>query len=268
MTGAAGPAIDEVKAIAERAGEAALELYRSQDAWVERKADGSPLTQADMASEQVIRAGLQQLDPSTPYLSEESAPSSYADRKSWGRFWLVDPLDGTKEFIKRTDEFTINIALIELGQPVLGVIVAPAVEVTYYAVRGQGAWKQRHGGLVTAISSTLADPSGPIRVVESASHPSPELEQFLDDFNVTERLKIGSSLKFCLLAEGAADVYPRLGPTMEWDVAAGDCIFRHSAKGGAEPHPSPLSYNKESLLNDRFVLGLPPGTYTLPPRLS
>ncbi len=258
------PSLAAVKTIAERAGDAALELYRSQDAWVERKADGSPLTEADMASERVVRAGLQELDPSIPYLSEESAPSSYAERRAWSRFWLVDPLDGTKEFIKRTGEFTVNIALIEHGQPVLGVVVAPALEVTYYAVRDLGAWKQQRGDVPIAIRSCLADPDGPIRVVESASHPSPELERFLDGFQVTERLKIGSSLKFCLLAEGAVDLYPRLGPTMEWDVAAGDCVFRHSAAG--EPHPSPLVYNKESLLNDRFVLGLPPGTYTLPPQ--
>ena len=264
MSTADDPALDAVKEIAERAGDAALKLYRSQDAWVEQKADGSPLTEADMASERVIRTGLRELDPSIPYLSEESEPSSYSERRAWDRFWLVDPLDGTKEFIKRTDEFTVNIALIEHGQPVLGVVVAPALDVTYYAARNQGAWKQGRGDAPVAILSRLADPDGPIRVVESASHPSPELETFLDDFQVTERLKIGSSLKFCLLAEGAADLYPRLGPTMEWDVAAGDCIFRHSAEG--EPHPSPLVYNKESILNDRFVLGLPPGAYTLPSR--
>ena len=258
------PALDAVKAIAERAADAALGLYRSQDAWIELKANGSPLTEADMASERIIKAELKQLDPSIPYLSEESPPSSYSERRAWNRFWLVDPLDGTKEFIKRTDEFTVNIALIDQGQPVLGVVVVPALGVTYYAARSHGAWRQRRGDSPVAIVSRLADPAGPIRVVESASHPSPELEQFLEDFQVTERLKIGSSLKFCLLAEGAADVYPRLGPTMEWDVAAGDCVFRYSAAGA--PHPSPLSYNKESLLNDYFVLGLPPGAYTLPPR--
>ena len=144
----------------------------------------------------------------------------------------------------------------------VGVVVAPALGVTYYAARGCGAWTLQGDAPPRRIVSRLADPTAPIRIVESASHPSPELEQFLEAFDVAGRLKIGSSLKFCLLAEGAADVYPRLGPTMEWDVGAGDCVFRYSADG--DPHPSPLVYNKESLLNGRFVLGLPPGSYSLP----
>jgi 3'(2'), 5'-bisphosphate nucleotidase len=252
-----------VKGIAVRAGDAALEIYRSQDAWVKEKSDGSPLTQADMASEQVIGAALRPLDPSIPYLSEESAHIRYATRREWRRFWLVDPLDGTKEFIKRTHEFTINIALIEDGEPVLGVIVAPAVGAVYYASKYQGAWKEQDSGQPKRLRSRLADVGGPLRIVESVSHPSPELEQFLESFQISNRLKIGSSLKFCLLAEGTADLYPRLGPTMEWDVAAGDCIYRYSAADGT-PHPSPLTYNKESLRNDRFVIGLAPGAYTLP----
>ena len=254
--------LEAVKGIAERAGRAALALYKNRDLWVQAKADGSPVTAADMASEQVIQAELRPIDQSIPYLSEESAPPSYEERRHWKRFWLVDPLDGTKEFIKRTDEFTVNIALIEDGVPVLGVVVAPALGVSYYAAQGKGAWKQTEGGTAEKLVSRLADPTRPIRIVESASHPSPELEQFLEAFQVEARLKIGSSLKFCLLAEGSVDLYPRLGPTMEWDVGAGDCVFRHSAAG--DPHPSPLAYNKESLLNGRFVLGLPPGTYTFP----
>ena len=254
--------LDAVKGIAERAGQAVLALYRDQDLRVETKSDGSPVTAADMASERVIEAELRPMDPSIPYLSEESAPASYEERRHWKRFWLVDPLDGTKEFIKRTDEFTVNIALIEDGAPVLGVVVAPALGVSYFAAKGQGAWKQKEGAPPERLASRLADPTRPIRIVESVSHPSPELEQFLEAFEVQGRLKIGSSLKFCLLAEGSADLYPRLGPTMEWDVGAGDCIFRYSAQG--DPHPSPLVYNKESLRNSRFVLGLPSGTYTLP----
>ena len=134
----------------------------------------------------------------------------------------------------------------------------------YYASKHQGAWKEQDGAAPQRLRSRLADAGEPLRIVESVSHPSPELEQFLENFQVSDRLKIGSSLKFCLLAEGAADLYPRLGPTMEWDVAAGDCIYRYSAADGT-PHPSPLTYNKASLRNDRFVLGLAPGTYTLPP---
>lgn len=254
--------LDDVTDIAQRAGAAALKLYQDQDGWVEEKSDGSPLTAADMASERTIQPALQAVDPSIPYLSEESAPATYGERREWTRFWLVDPLDGTKEFIKRTGEFTVNIALIENGEPVLGVIVAPAIGSTYYAARGRGAWKVTADGGPQKLVSRLADPAAPMRIVESVSHPSPELEEFLKPFQISDRLKIGSSLKFCLLAEGAADVYPRLGPTMEWDVAAGDCIYRCS--GQPEPHPSPLVYNKESLLNDRFVLGLRPGTYRLP----
>lgn len=256
--------LEAVKGIAQRAGQAALEVYRRQDAWVTQKSDGSPLTEADMASEWIIHAEIPKLDPSIPYLSEESEPTSFDARRDWRRFWLVDPLDGTKEFIKRTDEFTVNIALIEDGIPVLGVIVAPALEVTYFASKSVGAWKEKDGEAPRQIRSQLADPTRPLRIVESVSHPSPELEQFLGSFQVSERLKIGSSLKFCLLAEGSADLYPRLGPTMEWDVAAGDCIYRCSAEG-ASPHPSSLTYNKASLRNDRFVLGLVPGTYALPP---
>ena len=254
--------LDRLTAIATEAGEATLRLYRNQEAWVRQKADGSPVTEADLASERLIREHLHRLDPSTPYLSEESSPAAYHERQRWQRFWLVDPLDGTKEFLRQTDEFTVNIALIEQGEPVLGVIVAPALGVCYSAAKGQGAWKRRDGQHPQRMVSRVADPTKPLRVVESRSHPSPELEAFLEDYEVSERLKVGSSLKFCLLAEGVADIYPRLGPTMEWDVGAGDCIYRHSAE--STPHLSSLTYNKSSLKNDGFVLGLPPGTFALP----
>lgn len=156
----------------------------------------------------------------------------------------------------------MNIALIEEGEPVVGVITAPALGVSYFAAKGQGAWKKLNGQLPERMVSRVADPAKPLRIVESRSHPSPALETFLGDYEISDRLRIGSSLKFCLLAEGVADVYPRLGPTMEWDVGAGDCIYRHSAEG--TPHASPLTYNKPSLKNDAFVLGLAPGTYALP----
>ena len=252
--------LDAITDIAVAAGEATLKLYRSQDAWVRDKPDGSPVTEADIASEEMIQTRLRSLDPTIPYLSEESGPPPVDERLGWRRFWLVDPLDGTKEFIRRTDEFTVNIALIDEGEPVMGVVVAPALGLLYYAAKGQGAWRVRNGMPPERLESRLADPKKPLRIVESRSHPSPELEAFLEDYTVSDRLKIGSSLKFCLLAEGSADVYPRLGPTMEWDVGAGDCVYRHSANGS--PHPSPLTYNKRSLLNDCFVLGLPLDSYT------
>ena len=261
--------IGEVAAVASAAGDAVLRLYRDSGAWVRRKQDGSPVTAADMASEGVIRPRLAALDPAIPYLSEEAPLPALAERRGWPRFWLVDPLDGTKEFLRRTDEFTVNIALIEAGEPVLGAVAAPALGVVYYAARRQGAWKRRRGGQPERIRSRLADPRQPLRVVESRSHPSPELEDFLAGYTIRERLQVGSSLKFCLLAEGRADMYARLGPTMEWDVGAGDCVYRHSAEG--EPHPSPLTYNKPSLRNDGFVLGLrpdSPGRAARPPRGS
>ena len=256
--------LESIARIASAAGQAAVTLYHSRDVWVREKPDGSPVTEADLASEQVIQTALRSLDSTIPYLSEESGPPSPDERRGWDRFWLVDPLDGTKEFIRRTDEFTVNIALIDEGEPVMGVVAAPALGLLYYAAKGRGAWKVREGQPPERLESRLADPTKPLRIVESRSHPSPELELFLEDYTVTDRLRIGSSLKFCLLAEAAADIYPRLGPTMEWDVAAGDCVYRHSAANGTS-HPSPLTYNKPSLQNDYFVLGLPPGSYTLPP---
>jgi len=254
--------LESVTKVALRAGQAALRLYSSQDTWIREKADGSPVTEADMASEKVIRGGLRDLDSTIPYLSEESEPPEVQERLKWNRFWLVDPLDGTKEFIRRTDEFTVNIALIDDGIPVAGVVVAPALGLLYYAAQGHGSWKITDNSSPKRLESHLCDPNQALRIVESRSHPSSNLETFLKQFDVKQRLKIGSSLKFCLLAEGVADIYPRLGPTMEWDVGAGDCIYRYSSSSGS--HPSPLKYNKSSLLNGSFVLGLQPGTFSMP----
>ena len=253
--------IEAVIEIAVRAAEAVLRHYRSRDTWVKQKADGSPLTAADLAAEEIIRAGLEALDGTIPYISEEVDLPGYVERRDWGRYWLVDPLDGTKEFINQTDEFTVNIAMIEAGEPVLGVVAAPALGLLYYARSGEGAWKQVADGEPERLRSTLADPSKPLRIVESRSHPSPALEEFLRPFVVAERVKSGSSLKFCVVADGRADAYPRLGPTMEWDVAAGDCVYRNS--GDPKPHSGTLRYNKPSLENPSFVIGLPPGSYRL-----
>ncbi len=254
--------IEAVNSIAQRAGEVVLRHYHARDTWVRQKEDGSPVTGVDLAAEEIIRKGLLALDDTIPYVSEERELPDYEERRHWPRYWLVDPLDGTKEFINRTDEFTVNIAMIEDGEPVLGVVAAPASGLLFYARHGAGAWKQAGGGAPQRLRSTLSDPSKPLRVVESRSHPSPALEAFLEPFSITERVKSGSSLKFCVVADGRADVYPRLGPTMEWDVAAGDCVYRNS--GYPEPHPGTLRYNKRSLLNPSFVIGLLPGTYRLP----
>ncbi len=221
---------------------------------VREKDDKSPVTLADEVAHGILLDGLRRIDPATPVVSEEAEAAGFEARRGWGRFWLVDPLDGTKEFIKRRAEFTVNVALIENGEPVLGVVEAPALDLLYWAVKGGGAWREEKGGPAQRIYSSVAAPGTPLTVVESLSHPSPELEEYLQTIPVGRRVKAGSSLKFCWVAEGRADVYPRLGPTMEWDVAAGDCVYRQSGREGERP--SPLTYNKPDLRNTSFVIGL------------
>jgi 3'(2'), 5'-bisphosphate nucleotidase len=242
-----------VTGLAREAGRATMTFYDGP-AEVREKDDRSPVTAADEAAHAILVEGLRRLDPSTPVVSEESEAPPYETRRSWDRFWLVDPLDGTKEFIKRRAEFTVNVALIERGEPVLGVVLAPALDLLYWGVKGGGAWREERGGLPQRIYSRAAAPGTPLTVVESLSHPSPELEDYLRTIPVARRVKAGSSLKFCWVAEGRADIYPRLGPTMEWDVAAGDCVYRQSGRDGERP--SPLSYNKPDLRNPSFVVGL------------
>lgn len=255
--------IGAVNDVAMRAGRVVLEHYHARDTWVREKDDGSPVTGVDLAAEKIIREGLVRLDDTIPYVSEECEPvPAYDVRRGWSRYWLVDPLDGTKEFLKRTDEFTVNIALIESNQPVMGVVVVPAMDVMYYAQNGCGAWKREGQGEPERIQSTLSERSQPLRILESRSHPSPGLERFLESFTIAERIQCGSSLKFCVVAEGSADVYPRLGPTMEWDVAAGDCVYRNS--GRPVPHPGTVRYNKPNLRNESFVIGMKPDAYVLP----
>jgi len=241
--------------LARRAGDAILEHYALDGAGAvaTSKADGSPLTLADQAAHRVIRDGLEDWDPSVPFLSEEGEQPPHEERRHWRQYWLVDPLDGTKEFIQRNGEFTVNIALIEDGEPVMGVVYAPALDVMYLAAKGLGARRVDATGTVEYISHVPPAPDQPLVVVESRSHGSPELEAYLATIAVRERIRVGSSLKFCWVAEGRADIYPRLGPTMEWDVAAGDCIYRNSAPSGQ--YSSPLTYNKADLRNPSFVLG-------------
>jgi 3'(2'), 5'-bisphosphate nucleotidase len=237
-----------------QAGRATMRYYNGAAAEVREKDDRSPVTLADEVAHGILLDGLRQLEPATPVVSEEAEAAAFETRRGWRRFWLVDPLDGTKEFIKRRAEFTVNVALIEDGEPVLGVVEAPALDLVYWAVKGRGAWREKKGGPAERIYSTAPAPGAPLTVVESLSHPSPELEDYLKTIPVARRVKAGSSLKFCWVAEGRADVYPRLGPTMEWDVAAGDCVFRQSGRDGERP--SPLTYNKPDLRNPSFVIGL------------
>lgn len=239
--------------IAVLAGRATLDHYHA-DVKVEQKGDKGPVTAADHAAHAVIARALADWDPALPVISEEAELPAFEARRGWTRFWLVDPLDGTKEFIQRNGEFTVNIALIEDGIPVLGVIYAPALDLLYYAGQGLGSWKRQGDGAPARISSRPPLPQHGLRVAESRSHPSKELEAYLQTVLVAERVPAGSSLKFCWVAEGKADIYPRLGPTMEWDVAAGDCIFRNSGLRG--PRVSPLVYNQPELRNPGFVIGL------------
>jgi len=222
-----------IQKIIETAREAGQEIlnYYSEEIEVFEKDDESPLTKADLAAHHIIVDALSEIDPSTPVISEESGVPDYEMRKKWDKFWIVDPLDGTKEFIKKNDEFTVNIALIENGEPVLGVLYIPAKDELFYAEKGDGSFKVTGNEEPKRITSFSADKSKPLKVAASRSHQSQSLKEDLnkDGIEIEELIAAGSSLKFCLVAEGIADIYPRTGPTMEWDVAAGDCIYRNSA---------------------------------------
>ncbi len=245
--------LDSLLEITRRAGAAIMSVYDG-DHGVERKADNSPLTIADRLSHETIVAGLRLLTPDLPILSEEGREIPYAERKSWRRFWLVDPLDGTKEFTKRNGEFTVNIALIEDGRPVLGIVDVPALDRLYWGGVGSGAWLQCGSAAPSRISVRSADSDSGLTVVMSRSHPSPELDDFLRDIKLADALPVGSSLKFCAVAEGRADLYPRLGPTMEWDTAAGQAVVESAGGRVVTLDGLPLRCNKESLLNPHFVV--------------
>lgn len=244
--------IEDLKKIAIEAGKAIMEIYNHTDAnTVITKEDNSPLTLADIASHKTIMAGLEPIT-SYPIISEEAKLPDYETRKQWTHFWLVDPLDGTKEFIKRNGEFTVNIALIAHGEPVLGVIYLPAKDILYFAEKGNGAYKQEGNTEPKRIFSSKKDK--PEIAIVSRSHANQALQDWLAEKGITQSIDAGSSLKFCFVAEGLADVYPRTGPTMEWDVAAGDCIWRNACESGQ--NASNITYNKEDLRNTEFVVGI------------
>lgn len=248
--------LPEVLAIAGRAGDAILEIYNGVegDFDVEHKEDRTPLTEADMAAHEGIVRGLQALTPEIPILSEESSEIPYSERAQWRRYWLVDPLDGTREFIKRNGEFTVNIALIDDGAPIMGVVFAPVLDTFYYGIRGEGAWKQRRGGGTERIHvQPLGD--GPVRVAGSRSHANERLMAYLDRLGDHDLRPMGSSLKSCLVAEGEADLYPRIGPTSEWDTAAAQAVVEAAGGHVTDTDLEPLRYNqKESLLNPDFLV--------------
>lgn len=241
--------IEEINQLALRAGKAIMEVYGDPQE-PEFKSDGSPLTVADKLSHDIIMQGLKSKYPDIPIISEEGEQVPYEERKDWKYFWLVDPLDGTKEFIKRNGEFTVNIALVESGRPVLGVIFAPALDVLYYADQN-GVSRQLGNGTPTDMHVDSAAREN-LTAVGSRSHASEEEERFLSQFPIANKLSAGSSLKFCMIAEGKAHVYYRHGPTMEWDTAAGQAILVR-AGGAVHCGNAPLKYNKESLKNDGFV---------------
>jgi 3'(2'), 5'-bisphosphate nucleotidase len=245
--------LDAACAIAREAGLAILEVYGRADFAVARKSDDSPLTEADQVAHRIISGALATLDSSIPVLSEESLPGDHAMRRSWSRYWLVDPLDGTKEFVKRNGEFTVNIALVDEHRAVLGAVLAPVIDRLYSGAAGLGAWRSDASGAPRPIA-VRADAATPLRVVGSRSHRTPELAQYLAGLPPHEITDMGSSLKICLVAEGAADIYPRLGPTSEWDTAAAQAILESAGGRMIDLAGLPLRYNsKDDLLNPHFL---------------
>jgi 3'(2'), 5'-bisphosphate nucleotidase len=248
--------------IARAAGRRILDVYERGFS-VEQKEDRSPLTEADRAAHELICEKLEQLTPGVPVLSEESAKVDYEKRAEWKRFWLVDPLDGTKEFINRNGEFTVNIALIEAGVPVLGVVYAPVLGVVYAGTADEGAFREEADGRRTPIRVTTPH-QRPVRVVGSRSHAGDSLGAYLarleEQLGSHQMVSMGSSLKLCLVAEGKADLYPRLGPTSEWDTAAAQAVVEAAGGQVTDLQLRPLRYNsKDSLLNPHFLVFGDPG---------
>ncbi|MDX1498869.1 MAG: 3'(2'),5'-bisphosphate nucleotidase CysQ [Woeseiaceae bacterium] len=245
--------IEPVVALAVDAGSAILEVYAT-DFDVQAKGDASPLTQADLASHRLIMAGLGALTPELPIVSEESGLPEFGVRSAWPRYWLVDPLDGTKEFVNRNGEFTVNIALIEAHRPVFGVVHVPVQGRTYFGAEGRGA-ELRAGDEAPRALAVGGSSHDPVRVVGSRSHRGSSLDGFLAALGEPEMIPMGSSLKFCAVAEGRADVYPRLGPTSEWDTAAAQAVVEQAGGLVLEIDGKPLSYNrKPDILNPHFVV--------------
>lgn len=242
------PVID----LSRRAGQAILEVYH-RDFDVEHKADASPLTEADLASHRLIVEGLRALTPEVPVLSEESASIPWETRRQWSRYWLVDPLDGTREFVKRNGEFTVNIALIEAHRVIMGVVQTPVTGDLYYACAGDGAFWQSAPEAEPRRLAARA-PAHPLVVAGSRSHGSDRQRVLLDRLGEYTLVPRGSSLKFCLIARGEADLYLRAGPTSEWDTGAAQCVLEEAGGAVLKLDGTPLRYNtKDSLLNPEFV---------------
>ena len=245
--------VEPIVALAEDAGRAILEVYAT-DFEVQSKDDASPVTQADLAAHRWIDAGLRSLTPDVPIISEESGLAGFEERSAWELYWIVDPLDGTKEFVNRNDEFTVNIALIERGVPILGVVHVPVYERTYVGCQDLGA--QRRDGGNDPVSIRIADSSGtPPRIVGSRSHRGKSLDDYLAALGDHDMVPMGSSLKFCVIAEGNADLYPRLGLTSEWDTAAAQAVVEQAGGRVVTLDGKPMKYNtKADILNPHFFV--------------
>ncbi len=245
--------LDGLLILVEQAGKAVINIYQN-DIQVERKSDNSPLTKADKKAHEIISAGLMKLQPDLPMISEEGAHLPYEIRKNWRTYWLVDPLDGTKEFINRNGEFTVNIALIEDGYPIIGVVGQPVEERIYYAAAELGAFEIGPNQLEPVSISTKAAQNSILTLV-SKSHLSEELREEINQQKNIEMISVGSSLKFCMIANGKADFYPRIGPTSEWDIAAAQCVVEVAGGKVLSLDGERMKYNqKESFTNSNFVV--------------
>lgn len=245
--------IEPIVALARKAGDEILEVYAT-DFDVQSKSDESPLTQADLASHRCIVAGLEAQTPDLPIISEESGLPDFEERSRWSRYWLIDPLDGTKEFVNRNGEFTVNIALIDAGKPVFGVVHVPVQGKTYVGCEGQGAELRLAGQEATSIR-VASTSSSPVRVVGSRSHCGASLDAFMENLGDCDLVPMGSSLKFCVVAEGGADIYPRLGPTSEWDTAAAQAVVEQAGGSVVTLDGKLMMYNqKEAILNPYFMV--------------
>jgi 3'(2'), 5'-bisphosphate nucleotidase len=244
--------LPEIVSLARRAGDAILQVY-AQQFEVTTKGDQSPLTLADVRSHELILDGLRSLTPGIPVLSEEASDIPFDERRKWRQFWLVDPLDGTREFVSRNGEFTVNIALVEAHAPVLGVVHVPVKGVTYSGIPGDAAIRRTGGEAEPIHVRTPA--ASPLRIVGSRSHRGDSLDRFLPRFEPYELVAVGSSIKFCLVAEVSADFYPRFGPTSEWDTAAAQAVVEAAGGRVIQTDGAPLRYNtKPDLLNPHFLV--------------
>ena len=245
--------IQDIISIAQKAGDKIMDIYENEDfsKTIDFKADDSPLTIADKAAHEIIEAALLELYPNIPILSEEGAKIEYSERKNWDTYWCVDPLDGTKEFINKNGQFTVNIALIENKKSILGVVYAPAINTMFYGSIEEGAFITKEG---KTSSININNKDSERIAVKSKSHASEAEDEVLAKFSVTDTISVGSSLKFCMVAEGKADIYYRHGPTMEWDTAAGQAVVVAAGGTVENMEGDTFTYNKENLLNSSFLV--------------